>query len=198
MLLAPLTIFPSLVPCSFQFYTLCSFLTIFLAPFTFSEPTCAHAWWTVRGSFLSICPSVCLSLDQFTRKIQISSCGLGSRSKVTWIRVKGHIGQGQISIMKKGGWAHNKVELLHCPFFDSGWGGLGRWKWFYLVTFVDCIPLHPQIVVNILLPSISSIPEYFLNFPFLSNYWSENTLKRMWFNLILPWYWAPPVGSGPF
>ncbi len=40
-----------------------------------------------------------------------------SRSKVTWVKVKGHIGQGQIRVPKKGRWAHINVKLLHL-FFD--------------------------------------------------------------------------------
>ncbi len=35
------------------------------------------------------------------------------RSKVTLVGVKGHIGQGHISIPNKGRWAHNYVKLLH-------------------------------------------------------------------------------------
>ncbi len=30
-----------------------------------------------------------------------------------WIKVKGHVGQGQISVPKKGRWAHDNVKLLH-------------------------------------------------------------------------------------
>ena len=35
----------------------------------------------------------------------------GSRSKVTWVRVNGHIAQGQIRIPNKGRWAHNNVNF---------------------------------------------------------------------------------------
>ncbi len=40
------------------------------------------------------------------------------RSKVTNIKVKGHVGQvkGQIRIPEKGRWAHNNVKLLHPRF----------------------------------------------------------------------------------
>ncbi len=40
-------------------------------------------------------------------KVKVSSV------KVTWVRIKGHIGQCQIRILKKGRWAHNNVKLLH-------------------------------------------------------------------------------------
>ena len=36
-----------------------------------------------------------------------------SRSKVTRFKVKGHIGQVQMRIPKKGRWAHINVKLLH-------------------------------------------------------------------------------------
>ncbi len=35
-----------------------------------------------------------------------------SRSKVTWVKVKSHIYQGQTRITKKGKWAHNNIKLL--------------------------------------------------------------------------------------
>ncbi len=45
-----------------------------------------------------------------------------SRAKVT--RVKGHIGQVQMRVPKKGRWAHINVKLLHLkqflPFNDKG------------------------------------------------------------------------------
>ncbi len=36
-----------------------------------------------------------------------------SRSKVTWVKVKGHINQGQVRVPNKGRWAHDNVKLLH-------------------------------------------------------------------------------------
>ncbi len=36
-----------------------------------------------------------------------------SRSKVTRVKVKGHIGQVQMRVPKKGRWAHTNVKLLH-------------------------------------------------------------------------------------
>ena len=40
--------------------------------------------------------------------------GQGQRS---WVKVKRHVGQGQIRIPKKGRWTHNNVKLLHfLPF----------------------------------------------------------------------------------
>ena len=35
------------------------------------------------------------------------------RSKVRLVKVKGHMGQGQIRVPNKGRWAHNNVKLLH-------------------------------------------------------------------------------------
>ncbi len=37
----------------------------------------------------------------------------GSRSKVTWVKVKGHLGQCQMRVPNKGRWAHINVKLLH-------------------------------------------------------------------------------------
>ncbi len=37
---------------------------------------------------------------------------LSWRSKVTWVKVKGHIGQGNIRVPNKGSWAHINVKLL--------------------------------------------------------------------------------------
>ncbi len=52
-----------------------------------------------------------------------------SRSKVTWVKVKGHVGQGQIRVPKKGRWAHDNVKLLHLfnamyGLILTGYGGL--------------------------------------------------------------------------
>ncbi len=38
------------------------------------------------------------------------------RSKVIWVKVKGHVGEGQINIPNKGRWAHDNVKLLHFLF----------------------------------------------------------------------------------
>ena len=40
----------------------------------------------------------------------------GSRSKVKWVKVKGHVSQGQIRAPNKGRWAHDNVKLLHFSF----------------------------------------------------------------------------------
>ncbi len=60
-------------------------------------PTCAHAWWALMHLLL------CVWLPEDTPRVAISH---------TWLRVKGHIGQGQIRIPKKGRWAHNNINLL--------------------------------------------------------------------------------------
>ncbi len=36
---------------------------------------------------------------------------LGSRSKVTWVKAKGHFGQGQAKAQDIGRWAHINVKL---------------------------------------------------------------------------------------
>ncbi len=36
---------------------------------------------------------------------------LGSRSKITWVKVKGHFGQGQANAQDIGRWAHINVKL---------------------------------------------------------------------------------------
>ncbi len=41
---------------------------------------------------------------------------------LTWVNVKGHMGQGQIMVPNKGRWAHDKLKLLHFIFlFLFGW-----------------------------------------------------------------------------
>ncbi len=30
-----------------------------------------------------------------------------------WVKVKGHVGQGQIRVPNKGRWAHDNIKLLH-------------------------------------------------------------------------------------
>ncbi len=62
--------------------------------------------------FLSVCLSV-RHQTKITRKKFISQepFDLGSPNLPT--KVKGHIGQGQRRILKKGRWAHNNVKLLH-------------------------------------------------------------------------------------
>ncbi len=42
--------------------------------------------------------------------------------EVTWVEVKGHMGQGQIRVPCKGRWAHDNVKLLHfCIGFRFLW-----------------------------------------------------------------------------
>ena len=92
------------------------------------EPTCANARWALRSRFPSVCLSVCLSVRPWLDKnywtiIHISGTKFGmvmdidfilaSRWNVTWVKVKGHIGQGQIRVPKKSRWAHINVKLLH-------------------------------------------------------------------------------------
>ncbi len=38
-------------------------------------------------------------------------------SKVTWVKVKGNMGQGQIRLPNKDRWAHDNVKLLNLFFF---------------------------------------------------------------------------------
>ncbi len=68
----------------------------------------AHLCSCTVGSYASpsICPSVCLS-------VCLSVSCVTYRLKATNIKVKDHIGQGQIRIPKKGRWAHNNVKLLN-------------------------------------------------------------------------------------
>ncbi len=42
-----------------------------------------------------------------------------SRSKVTWVKLKGHMGQGQIRVSNKGRWAQDIVKLLHLVFSED-------------------------------------------------------------------------------
>ncbi len=53
-----------------------------------------------------------LHLNPFMLYIFFSEHCRNFLKKIMWVRVKGHIGQGQ-RILKKGGWAHNNVKLLH-------------------------------------------------------------------------------------
>ena len=73
-----------------------------------------HAWWALLHRLPSVCLSVRLWLE--------NNHSLDQKSLVSWtvwlrwfmnIKVKDHIGQGQIRIPNKGGWAHNNVKLLH-------------------------------------------------------------------------------------
>ena len=36
---------------------------------------------------------------------------------VSWVKVKGHLGQGQVRVRGKGRWAHGNVKLLHFYYF---------------------------------------------------------------------------------
>ncbi len=84
------------------------------------EPTCANAQWALRSRFLSVClsvcPSVCLSV---TRQKLLDKRSGGqrsqwSRSNVTWVEVKGHIGK-----QRQVGSHQRQVASLFIIFFFS-------------------------------------------------------------------------------
>ena len=70
----------------------------------FSTPVIMH-------HFASVHPSVLLCERYVVHHFM--GTGLLCCANVTWVRVKGHIVQGQIRMPNKGRWAHNNVKLLH-------------------------------------------------------------------------------------
>ncbi len=71
-----------------------------------SPPVLMHGGLLCIAFRLSVCLSVTIpkSLDNHS---------LEKNSKVIWVKVKGHVGQGQIRVPNKGRWAHDNVKLLH-------------------------------------------------------------------------------------
>ncbi len=78
----------------------------------------AHLYLCTVGSYvlLSVCRSWNLTNIQTRKKFISRKVDLTSRSKVTWVKVEGHVGQGLIRVPNKGRWAHGNVKLLHFYF----------------------------------------------------------------------------------
>ncbi len=65
---------------------------------TVFEPTCANAWWAFMHRSLSV------RLSPYQKSLGNNSLQKTSYvCKYTWVRVKGHEGQGQIRFQRKAG-----------------------------------------------------------------------------------------------
>ncbi len=76
---------------------------------TFVAPFCAHLFNCTVGSYapLSVYPSLYLSIDKMYSYI------LSHLTVLTWVKVNGHIVQGQIRVQNICRWAHINSKLLH-------------------------------------------------------------------------------------
>ncbi len=54
-----------------------------------------------------------LEKHDFFQRFFVISMRFDLEVKGQWVKVKGHVGQGQIRVPDKGRWAHDNVKLLH-------------------------------------------------------------------------------------
>ena len=66
--------------------------------------------------YITFCLSVCVQESYIVHHFnstRLRCVPLTCIVKVTWVRVKGHMGQGEIRVPNKGRWAEDNVKLLH-------------------------------------------------------------------------------------
>ncbi len=88
-----------------------------------SPPVLMHGGLLCVAFRLSVCLSVRLSvcLWLYQKSLDNNSLEKNSLEKKSWVKVKGHMIQGQVRVPNKGRWAHDNVKLLHLLISKGHW-----------------------------------------------------------------------------